>query len=156
MPIRFRSRQVKCMLMSSPVASRTSRAVGSTAMRTRPSEPSLMSTMSTPALFQQLGALHQLLDGVAARRVELDGDDELTAASLCPARSAAWPRAVRATATAAGRLTRHRRAPGSPADPAPGGRAPRASRRCAAGVVPQQPPISRAPAATIRSAYSAM
>ena len=48
MPIRFRSRQVKCMLMSSPVASRTRMAVGRTDIRTRPSEPSLMSTISTP------------------------------------------------------------------------------------------------------------
>src|SRR5438445_10477981 len=29
------------------------------------------------ALFEELGALDQLLDGVAARRVELDRDDEL-------------------------------------------------------------------------------
>jgi hypothetical protein len=36
------------MLMSSPVASRTSIAVGRTDIRTRPREPSLMSTISTP------------------------------------------------------------------------------------------------------------
>ena len=52
MPIRFRSRQVKCMLMSSPVASRTRIAVGRTDIRTRPSEPSLMSTISTPRSFR--------------------------------------------------------------------------------------------------------
>jgi hypothetical protein len=36
------------MLMSSPLASRINIAVGSTDIRTRPSEPSLMSTISTP------------------------------------------------------------------------------------------------------------
>ncbi len=53
-PMRFRSRHVKCMLMSRPVASRTRMAVGRTDMRTRPREPSLMSTISTPRSFRSL------------------------------------------------------------------------------------------------------
>src|SRR5881398_3402658 len=91
MPMRFRSRQVKCMLMSSPVASRTRSAVGRTAIRTRPSEPSLISTIHS-ALFEELGALDQLLDGVAARRVELDRDDELPRLELALERRRGAPR----------------------------------------------------------------
>jgi len=151
MPIRFRSRQVKCMLMSSPVASRTSIAVGRTDIRTRPSEPSLMSTISTPR------SLRSLAPCTSFSMLWPRGGSSSTVTRNSPASSRRWSRvggALVARPVGSAISTRARRAGSARAALRWGTSRSSASRiaRMCCGVVPQQPPTRRAPLAIIRAA----
>ena len=154
MPMRFRSRQVKCMLMSRPGRLAHEDGGGQDRHPHAPERAVVDVDDLDAALLEELGALHELLDVVAARRIQLDRDEEL--AGVEPALEQPW-------AAPRSRAPEARRSPPGRAGPAPTraaprcagaqrGPAPRAWRGCAAGVVPQQPPTIRAPAAIIRAA----
>ncbi len=139
------------MLMSSPLASRTSIAVGSTDIRTRPSEPSLMSTISTPRSLSSLAPCTSFSmlcprggssstvtanSPASSRRCRSVGG----AAVVSPVGSATSGRGRRTGVTRAASRSGARRSSAS-----------RIARMCW-GVVPQQPPTMRAPAAIMRAA----
>ena len=143
MPIRLRSRQQKCSMVSMPASRWMRSAVISGEMRELARGPSGMLIADDAALAERAALGHDRGEIVAAGRHQLDGGDPLPRGQpaaelgLCSAKAAGGFSGTGSCDFAAG-TTRGRLS----------GLIARAISRMCSGVVPQQPPTAETPRAT--------